>query len=189
MAGDVDVRQELLGRIRAHQESINRYVRKTQHRRDLVANISIVSSTIAAALVVGPVVGSVPFVETVQEGPGWKQDSSVWRLLFAASLAVYLVAATSAKLKKSEDLAVRISAAEACNAALERLRADVEFSKLSVKVAVGEYGQFVARALFVPENSADDTDSNDRARLEVVIPGMVIVLAGVILPGEVVQFS
>ena len=106
----------------------------------------------------------------------------------AASLVVYLVVAISAKLNKSDDLAARISAAEACNAALEGLRADVEFSKLPVKVAVGEYGQIVARVLFVPENSADDTDSNDRARPEVVIPGMAIVLAGVILVTTVVGF-
>jgi hypothetical protein len=188
MAGDVDVRQELLGRIRARQESINGYVRKSQRRRDLVANISIVSSAIAATLAFGPVVGSAPFVETVQEGLGWKQDSSVWRLLCAASLLVYLVAAISAKLNKSDDLAARIGAAEACNAALEGLRADVEFSKLPVKVAVGEYGQIVARILFVPENSADDTDSNDRAKLQVVIPGMAIVLAGVILVTTVIGF-
>jgi hypothetical protein len=112
----------------------------------------------------------------------------VWRLLCAASLLVYLVAAISAKLNKSDDLATCIGAAEACNAALEGLRADVEFSKLPVKVAVGEYGQIVARILFVPENFADDTDSSDRGRLEVVIPGMAIMLAGVILVTTVIGF-
>jgi hypothetical protein len=41
---DVDPRQELLGRIRTPQASINTYVRKKQDRRGLVANISLGSN-------------------------------------------------------------------------------------------------------------------------------------------------
>lgn len=65
---DVDVRQELLRRIRTHQASINAYVQKMQGRRELVANVSIVSSVIAAALVAGPAVGGVTFADTVKRG-------------------------------------------------------------------------------------------------------------------------
>jgi hypothetical protein len=200
----VDVRQELLGRVRARQASIETYVRKSQRRCDLMANISIVSSAIAAALAVGPTVGGTTFAETAKKGLGWEQSSSVWRLLCLASLIVYLVAAISAKLNKSNDLTARISIAEAGNAALEGLRADVEFSKLSVKIAVAEYGQIAVRILFVPENSADDDDaySNDgvsaqppfraigryRRGAEVIIPGMVIVFASLILVTTVLGF-
>lgn len=68
----VDVRQELLGRVRARQASIETYVRKSQRRCDLMANISIVSSAIAAALAVGPTVGGTAFAETVKKGLGWE---------------------------------------------------------------------------------------------------------------------
>jgi hypothetical protein len=200
----VDVRQELLGRVRARQASIETYVRKSQRRCDLMANISIVSIAIAAALAVGPTVGGTAFAETAKKGLGREQSSSVWRLLCLASLIVYLVAAISAKLNKSNDLTARISITEASNAALEGLRADVEFSKLSVKITVAEYGQIAARILFVPENSADDDDvySNDgtsaqppfrtidryRRSTEVIIPGMVIVFASLILVATVLGF-
>lgn len=78
---DVDPRQELLGRIRTPQASINTYVRKKQDRRGLVANISIISSSIAAALMLGPGVAGAPFVETVQKGLGFQKDSSVGLML------------------------------------------------------------------------------------------------------------
>ncbi len=190
MAQDVDVRrQELLRRIRTHQASINTYVRKSQSRRDLVANVSIISSAIAAALVVGPTVGGATFAETVQKGLGFDKSSSVWRLLCFASLIVNLVAAISANLNKSNDPTERINIAEACNAALEGLRAKVEFGNMSVNTAVGEYGQIVVKALFVPGNLAD-VDSQDGASApppsryrsaEVVMPGMAIVFGSIIV--------
>lgn len=42
MADDVDVRQELLGQIRARQMNINAYVRKNQPLSNRRANISLV---------------------------------------------------------------------------------------------------------------------------------------------------
>jgi hypothetical protein len=155
---DLDTRRQLLERICRHQASINMYVQKTQGRREVVTNISIISSTIAAALVVGPAVGRDSFAEAVQKGLGFEKDSTVWGILCFASVIVNLVAAISAGLSKSNDPTERISTAQACNAALEALRADVEFGKLPVKAAVGEYGQIVARVLFVPEDLAENTD-------------------------------
>ncbi len=142
MVQDVDVdvrRQELLRRIQTHQANIDTYVRTSQRRRDLLANISIVSSAIAAALVVGPTVGGVTFTETVQRGLGFEKSSSVWRLLCLASLIVNLVAAISANLNKSNDSTERINIAEACYAELEGLRAKVEIGNLPVSTAFGEY--------------------------------------------------
>jgi hypothetical protein len=102
-AHDVDLRQELLGRIRTHQASITTYVHKMQGRRDLVANISIVSSAIAAALMVGPTTGGPNFTETVQKGLGLADDSYVWKSLCLTALIVNVVAAISAQLGKSKD--------------------------------------------------------------------------------------
>jgi hypothetical protein len=82
MAQGVDaLRQELLERIKMRQANINTYVRKLGRRRELMAKISIVSSTIAAFLAVGPTVGGDGFAQAVQRGLGWASDSSVYRLL------------------------------------------------------------------------------------------------------------
>jgi hypothetical protein len=197
VAHDIDLRQELLGRIRAHQASINTYARKMRARRKLVVNISIVSSAIAAALMVGPSLGSDTFTVAVAKGLGWADDSSVWGLLCKTALIVNVVAAISANLSKSNDPTERIATTEACNAALEELGTDVEFGKHSVKIAAAEYGKIAAKILFVAADSVDDADtySNNgatapppsrvidwyRRSAEVVMPGMAIVFGCIIL--------
>jgi hypothetical protein len=181
MTQGVDVRrQELLERIKMRQASINTYVRELGQRRELMAKISIVSSTIAAVLAVGPTVGD-GFTQAVQRGLGWASDSNVYRLLCLPIVAINVVAAVFTKLNSSSDPTERISIAEACNAALEKLYADVEYGKVAVKYAGGEYGQIVARALFVPENVDNDADSKKRISAGVVIPGMAIVFGCIVL--------
>jgi hypothetical protein len=172
-------------------------VRKKQDRRDLVANISIVSSAIAAALMLGPGVVGSPFVETVSKGLGFPKDSIVWGLLCFTALIVNVVAAISASLSKSNDPTERIMTAEACNAVLEELATDVEFSKQSVKLAAAEYGKIAAKILFVAADSADDADaysnkgetapppsgiiSRYRRSVEVVMPSVAILFGCIIL--------
>ncbi|MGB6162464.1 MAG: hypothetical protein WCF33_01425 [Pseudonocardiaceae bacterium] len=182
MTQGVDVRrQELLERIKTRQVNINAYVRKLGRRRELMAKISIVSSTTAAVLAVGPTVGGEGFTQTVQRGLGWASDSSVYRLLCLPIVAINVVAAVFTKLNNSSDPTERISIAEACNAALEKLYADVEYGKMAVKYAGGEYGQIVARALFVPEDATNDVDSKKRISAGVAIPGIAIVFGCIVL--------
>jgi hypothetical protein len=199
---DVGLRQELLGRIRTHQASINTYVRKMQGRRELIANISIVSSAIAAALMVGPSVGGSALTETVQKGLGWDDDSRVWGLLCITALIVNVVAAISAGLGKSNDPTERIIVAEACNAALEELGTDVEFGKHSVKIAAAEYGKIAVKILFVAADLSDDAEKYShngttappssriinryRRNAEIVMPGMAIVFGCIILATMVI---
>lgn len=181
MTQGVDVRrQELLERIKMRQANINTYVREIGRRRELMAKISIVSSTIAALLAVGPTVGD-GFTQAVQRGLGWASDSSVYRLLCLPIVAINVVAAVFTKLNSSSDPTERISIAEACNAALEKLYADVEYGKMAVKYAGGEYGQIVARALFVPEDVTNDADATKRISAGVIIPGIAIVFGCIVL--------
>jgi hypothetical protein len=182
MTQGVDVRrQELLERIKVRQANINTYVRKLGRRRELMARISIVSSTTAAALAVGPTVGGEGFTQAVQRGLGWASDSSVYRLLCLPIVVINIVAAVFTKLNNSSDPTERISIAESCNAALEKLYVDVEYGKVAVKYAGGEYGQIVARALFVPEDATDDADSKNRMSAGVAIPSMAIVFGCIVL--------
>ncbi|MGH3854291.1 MAG: hypothetical protein ACRDR6_12520 [Pseudonocardiaceae bacterium] len=194
---DADPRQELLGRIRTHQANINTYVGTMRGRRALVTNISIVSSAIAAALMVGPTTGGPTFTQDVQNGLGWRDDSSVWKLLCLTALIVNVVAVISAQLGKSHDPTERIVTAEVCNAALEELGTDVEFGNISVKIAAAEYGKLAAKILFISADPTDDADAHsnngapapppsrtiDRYRrsAEVVMPGMAIVFGCFIL--------
>lgn len=127
---EVRARQELLKRIQECQSGIHKYVRESKPRSNRLANISIVSSAIAAALTAGPAAGGTTFAKTVQQGLGWEQSSSVWRLLCLAAVIVSVVSAISANVNKSNNLAAHISAAEDCNAELEGLRAQVEFNNM-----------------------------------------------------------
>jgi hypothetical protein len=115
-----------LKRIRECQSGIHKYVTEERPRSSRLANISIISSAIAPALTAGPAAGGTTFAKTVQEGLGWDQSSSVWRLLCLAAVIVSIVSAISANMNKSNDSAARISAAEDCNAELEGLYAQLE---------------------------------------------------------------
>ena len=65
---------------------------------------------------------------------------------------MFLVAAISTNLNKSNDLTARISATEVCNADLEGLYALVKFGELPVKDAVTVCQQLVAKIPFAEED-------------------------------------
>lgn len=153
---DVEVRRELLVRIQVRRASINAYVREKRPLGNRLANISIVSSAIAAALTAGPAAGGLTFAQTVQKSLSLAQSSTVWRALCLGAVIVSLVAAISANLNKSSNLTARINVAEACSADLEGLQALVEFGELPVKDAVAVYRQLVTKIPFVEEKSVAD---------------------------------
>lgn len=195
---DLDERQRLLDRIRNLQANINRYVRKREFIRTLVVNISIASSAIAAAIMVGPGLIGDPFVESAANGLGFAKDTNLWRLLCFTSLVVNLIAAISAALTKSDDTTERVIVAEACNAALEQLATDIEFSKLSVNLAGAEYGKIASKILYVLADSPDETHQEQspslivdwyRRAAEVVMPGMAIVFGCAVLVATMVGLS
>ena len=142
---------ELAAKIAARRASISDFVRRMRPRSTRLANVSIVSSAVAAALTAGPAMGGQTFSETVRNGLSLSQDSTVWRTLCIGALIVSLVAAISANLMKSQDLIARLSAAEACNAELEGLQTLLEFQQLPLKDAVSLYRQYIAKIPFVEE--------------------------------------
>ncbi|MGH3774064.1 MAG: hypothetical protein ACRDRW_22180 [Pseudonocardiaceae bacterium] len=198
MEDNLEARRELLRRIQARRASINTYVREKQPVSNRLANISIVSSAIAAALTAGPAVGGVTFARAVQNGLGWAESSSVWRLLCFTAVVVSLAAAISTNLNKSNDLTARIGVAESCNADLEGLCTLVEFGELSVKDAAAAYRQLVAKVPFIGDASAADANAyfNDAVgaraddpsnqvpqwrRVAFLLPAMATVFAGLVL--------
>jgi hypothetical protein len=105
----------------------------------------------AAVFTAGPAIGGQTFAQAVRRGLSLSDGAVVWRTLCLCALIVSLVAAISANLNKSQDLASRVSAAEACNTELEGLVTFLEFRHLSVQDAVELYHQYVAKIPFVEE--------------------------------------
>jgi hypothetical protein len=154
MGDDVDVRLELIRRIEARRASINAFLRRARPRSNRLANISIVSSAVAAVFTAGPAFGGASFTEAVQRGLSLADSSIVWRILCLAATLVSLVAAISVQLNKSQDVASQLSAAEACNTELEGLQTLLEFAQLPVRDAVELYQKYITKIPFVEEESA-----------------------------------
>lgn len=154
MGDNVDVRLELIRRIEARRASINAFLRRVRPRSIRLANISIVSSAVAAVFTAGPAFGGVSFTEAVQRGISLSDSSIVWRALCLAATLVSLVAAISVHLNKSQDVASQLSAAEACNTELEGLQALLEFAQLPVRDAVELYQKYISKIPFVEEEPA-----------------------------------
>ncbi len=153
MGDSVEVRQELMRRIEARRASIDSFLRRVRPRSTRLANISIVSSAMAAVFTAGPALGGLSFAESVQRLLLLPESSIVWRILCLFAMLISLVAAVSVHLNKSQVMSAQLSAAEACNAELEGLHALLEFAQLSVSDAAELYQKYVTKIPFVEENS------------------------------------
>jgi hypothetical protein len=146
---DTSSREGLLNTIRILEERIASYVKEKRPASTRLSTISIVSSSIAAALTIGPAAGGLTFAETVQHGLELSQSQTVWRALCIAATMVAVVAAISANLNKSNDLTGRIKLVEGCSAELDVLRNHFELRKLSVGEALNRYEEIRARIPFI----------------------------------------
>ena len=151
MSTDAELRQELLERIKARRATITEFVRDLEPRGARQTNTSIICSALAAVLTAGPAFGGTKFATGLQHALTLPDESLVWRILCFAAMVVSLVAAISTNLYKTNDVAGRLSKAEACNAGLEGLETLVEFGQIPVDQAVKQYQQFVAGIPFIPE--------------------------------------
>ncbi len=153
MSDDVQARQELLKRITSRRASINAFVHDLRPRGARLTNVSIVSSSLAAALTAGPALGGESFANVLGQSFSLARNSLVWQGLCLGAMVVSVVAAISTNMNKSQETTVRLSTAEACSAELEGLQTLIEFGQLSVQDAVKLYQQYVAKIPFVPENA------------------------------------
>ena len=151
MSDEVQARQELLKRITARRASISAFVSDQRPRGARLTNLSIVSSSVAAALTAGPALGGESFADALGQSFALPRNSLVWQVLCLAAMVVSIVAAISTNMNKSQETAVRLSTAEASSAELEGLQTLIEFGQLSLQDAVKLYQQNVAKIPFVPE--------------------------------------
>lgn len=154
MRDDAELRRDLAARIEGRRASIAVFLHDVRPRRNRLANISIVSSAMAAVFVAGPAAGGPDFTKEIQQALSLGDPSVVWRLLCLAAVVVSLVSVISTNLGKSQDLAARVSTAEVCNAELEALLTSVQFGHLSLEDAIELYHQYVVKVPFVDETPA-----------------------------------
>ena len=190
MGDDVEARRELLRQIRARRASINTYVQEKHPRSHRLANTSIISSVIAAALTAGPATGGTTFAEAVRKGLFLSQSSIVWQVLCLAAATMSIVAAISANLSKSNDSTALIGAAESCNTELEGLGRLVEFSELPVNDAAAIFALLVTKIPGVKEDLSAGVNADPNAAVNLnrrwrsvafFLPGIAIILAGLVL--------
>ncbi|WP_125612544.1 hypothetical protein [Specibacter cremeus] len=151
MSQEPTTRQQLSDLIASRRADLKAFLARTRPRRNRLAGLSIVGSTLAAAFTVGPGVGGTRFTEGVQNVFSLGSDSIVWRVLCLAAVVLSVVAALATSFANSRGIAAQVTAAEACNAELDGLETALAFGHMRIDDAVGLYRQYVAKVPFVDE--------------------------------------
>ena len=155
MNAGTDVHQELLQRIRAKRASINAFIRELQPRGDRLTNVSIICSALVTALTAGPALGGQRFTSGAADLFNVADESLIWRLLCLAAVVLSIVAAITANMYKSHDVAARLARAQASNVGLEGLETLVEFRQIPVEEALKQYQQHIAEIPFVQDRPSE----------------------------------
>jgi MFS family permease len=145
--------QRLLGRITSRRRSIEEFLAQARPRVERWTLVSVISSSVAAALTAGPAVGGAGFTQSMAAGLGIDDDAIIWRILCLLALVASIVAAVTMNLSKSKNTEARIISAEACNAELEGLQTLLEFGQVPLPEAVKMYQRYVAKIPFVPDTA------------------------------------
>ena len=151
MADDPRSRRQLCARIKARRADIDAFLGHARPRRNVLNNVSIVCSALAAVFTAAPALGGADAMKAVADGLSLSSPSFVWRPLCIAAFVVAVAAAVAANLHRSYDLPAQVAAAEACNAELESLLALLEFDDLPMHKAVEHYQQSIRKIPFVSE--------------------------------------
>ena len=151
MSTEAELRQELLKRIAAKRASITAFMRGVRPRSDRLMKVSVITSSLSAALTAGPALGGEAFTKAAQDGLLLPRASIVWQALCLGAMVVSIVAAVSISLKSSQDVTDRLTTAEAYNAELEGLQTLVELGQFPVHEAVRLYHLYVMKIPFVED--------------------------------------
>ena len=152
MTDDAKARKQLCARIKARRADIDEFLTHARPRRNVLTNVSIVCSALAAVFTATPALGGPKAVQAIADNlslPGG--PPAVWRPLCLAAFLVAVAAAVTANLHRSYDLPAQVATAEACNAELESLLALLDFDDLPLHNAVEHYQQSIQKIPFVQE--------------------------------------
>jgi hypothetical protein len=151
MADDLRSRKQLCARIKARREDIDEFLTHARPRRNILNNVSIVCSALAAVLTAAPAFGGAKAMKNVADSLSLAGAPQVWRPLCIGAFVVAVAAAIAANLHRSYDLPAQVAAAEACNAELESLLALLDFDDLPLHNAVEQYQKSIHKIPFVKE--------------------------------------
>ncbi len=154
MTDDLRSRKQLRTRIQARRADIEGFLARARPRRNVLNNISIVCSSLAAVFTAVPAGGGADGTKALAQSLGLDGSPAVWRPLCVCAFVVAVAAAVAANLNRSHDLPAKVAAAEACNGELECLLALLDFDDLPVHDAVEQYQQSIHKIPFVPERHA-----------------------------------
>jgi len=148
-------RKQLCSRIKARRADIDEFLGHARPRRNVLTNISIVCSALAAVFTATPALGGAKAMQAIAENLSLAGAPQVWRPLCLAAFIVAVGAAVAANLNRSYDLPAQVAAAEACNAELESLLALLDFDDLPLHNAVESYQQSIQKIPFVKQRQSE----------------------------------
>lgn len=146
--------QKLQERLHAKRLQLEAYIRDNDLRRSRIANLSILGSTLTAALMVGPSLGGEKFTANVQAFLNLPTDSIVWRLLCLGALLLSIGVAVLNRSVAASETPTRLAAARSCAAKLEGLETALEFGTISVADALKNYQQYLIEVPFLRDEPA-----------------------------------
>jgi hypothetical protein len=152
MVDELKLRKQLRSRIQDRRADIERFLAHARPRKNVLGNLTIVCSALAAAFTAGPAVGGPKGVGAVAQGLG-VTPAGVWQPLCIAAFVVSVLAAIGANLNRTHDLPGQVMAAETCSTQLENLLTSLEFRDLPVQEAVERYQQYNSKIPFVHEQT------------------------------------
>lgn len=144
-------RRQLLARISARRERIDRFLRAARPEHHRLVNTALAGSAVAALLVAGPALGGEAFTSGLASDLGLAGGTQVWRGACLLALLAAVAAALAVHRARSRDTAHRIAVAEAVDAELDGLQTLLEFGQLPVFDAVRLYQGYVAKIPWIEE--------------------------------------
>ncbi|MES2598486.1 MAG: hypothetical protein V4662_24335 [Verrucomicrobiota bacterium] len=150
MAETSPERENLILRIKEKRAQITTYLACTEPRANRLTTASIVCGAIASLLTAGPAVGGASFTKSLTAALGTSPESSPsWRILCAAATLLSVIATTAVAIHRNENLAVRVSKAQACSSKLEGLETQLALGSVTAKKAAEAFELHLLEVGFV----------------------------------------
>jgi hypothetical protein len=137
----------LLERIRAKSAEVDRYLGATGRRRRLLANLTIVAGTAAAALTAAPALGGESVTDWLTTTFSMSVES--WRVLCALASVCSVAATLATQLHKSHAYDENILRAQGVRANLEIIDVSLTSGLVSPKEATTQFLQTIEKASFI----------------------------------------
>jgi hypothetical protein len=139
-----DVGNELILRVQAKRDEVERYLRAIGARRGRMLTVTIVAATISTLLTGPAALGGQPLLTETLGLP-----LSAWRILCAVAAACSLIAAVVTQLQTSKNYEQHIAQAQEVKATLEMLEVAITVNRLSQHEAASQYLKIIENTSFI----------------------------------------